>query len=97
MSILDQGKMLMEARRIQKELRNTKIEIEKADGKIKVVMNGEQKVEDLIIDPEILSPDNDLLIKNSLREAFSEAIKRSQQVAAEKMKSITGDLNIPGM
>lgn len=97
MGILDQGKMMMEARRIQKELRNTKIEVEKADGKIKVVLNGEQKVEDIIIDAEILSPDNELLIKNSLRDAFSEAIRKSQQVAAEKMKDIAGDLNIPGM
>jgi nucleoid-associated protein EbfC len=97
MGILDQAKMLKEARRIQKELRNTKIEVEKCDGKIKVVLNGEQKVEDVMINPEILSPDNELLIKNSLQEAFSEAIKRSQQVAAEKMKNIAGGLNLPGM
>jgi nucleoid-associated protein EbfC len=97
MGILDQAKMLKEARRIQKELRNTKIEVEKCDGKIKVVLNGEQKVEDVMINPEILSPDNELLIKNSLQEAFSEAIKRSQQIAAEKMKNIAGGLNLPGM
>ncbi len=97
MGILDQGKMLIEARRIQKELRNTKIEIEKANGQIKVLLNGEQKVEDIIIDPELLSVDNELLIKNSLREAFNEAIKKSQTLAADKMKGIAGDLNIPGM
>jgi len=97
MGMLDQGKMMMEARRIQKELRNTKIKVEKADGKIKVILNGEQKVEDIEIDPEILSPDNELLIKNSLHEAFSEAIRKSQQVAADRMKGIAGDLNIPGM
>jgi DNA-binding YbaB/EbfC family protein len=97
MGILDQGKMLMEARRIQKELRNTKIEVKRADGKIKIILNGEQKVEDIIIDPEILSPDNDLMIKNALKDGFAEAIKKSQQIAANKMKSITGDLNLPGM
>jgi DNA-binding YbaB/EbfC family protein len=97
MGMLDQGKMLIEARRIQKELRNTKIEVEKADGQIKVLLNGEQKVEDVIIDPELLSSDNELLIKNSLREAFNEAIRKSQALAADKMKGIAGDLNIPGM
>ena len=97
MSFMDKARMINEARKIQKDLKNTKIEIEKAEWKIKVVMNGEQKIDEIYIDPEILSPDNELLIRNSLRDAFSEAITQSQQVAAEKMKSIAGDLNIPGM
>ena len=97
MSFMDKAKMIQEARRIQKELRNTKIEIEKADGKIKISMNGEQKVEEIYIDPEILSAENELLIRNSLRDAFSEAIAKSQQIAAEKMKNMTGGLGLPGM
>lgn len=97
MSLWDQGKMLMEARRIQKELRNTKITIEKNDGKIRVVLNGEQKVEEVFIDSSLLSSDNELLIRNSLRDAFNEAIRKSQQIAAEKMKNIAGGLNIPGL
>lgn len=97
MSLWDKGKMLMEARRIQKELRDTKINIEKNEGKIKVVLNGEQKVEEVYIDPSLLSSENELLIKNSLRDAFNEAIRKSQQIAAEKMKDIAGDLNLPGL
>jgi len=97
MSLWDKGKMLMEARRIQKELRDTKINIEKNEGKIKVVLNGEQKVEEVYIDPSLLSSENELLIKNSLRDALNEAIRKSQQIAAEKMKDIAGDLNLPGL
>jgi len=97
MSIFDKGKMLMEARRIQKELRQTKIEVEKAEGRIRVVLNGEQKVEEVFIDPELLVSENELLIRNSLRDAFNEAIRRSQQIAAEKMKDITGGLGLPGL
>jgi DNA-binding protein YbaB len=32
-----------------------------------------------------------------LQQAISEAVSRVQAVAAEKMKAIAGNLNIPGM
>lgn len=94
MSLFDQAKMIKEARRIQGELRNERIEIEKLEGKIKVVMNGEQKLEDLHIDSELLSPESELLLTNNLKQAISEAITKSQQVAAEKMKDIAGGLGL---
>ena len=34
--------------------------------------------------------------EKAIKDAYNRAIKRSQMIAAEKMKSITG-LNLPGM
>jgi hypothetical protein len=85
------------ARAIQKELRSTEIEAKSGDGKISVVFNGEQKIQDIKIDESLLSSGNKGELEKNLKNTITEAISRAQAVAAEKMKAITGDLNIPGM
>jgi len=85
------------ARVVQKELRNTEIEAEALEGKVKVVFNGEQKIQRLEIGSELLDPSQKRVLEKAIENAIREAVTKSQQVAAEKMKDITGDLNIPGM
>lgn len=89
----DMYKMQKEARRIKKQLANTHIEAEHEG--VKVVINGEQEVVEIEINDEALQ-DKKKLEKNLL-QAFNKAIKKSQQVGAEMMKEVMGDLNLPGM
>lgn len=91
MGFLDKAKMVAQARKIQKELRSILIEAEKLDGKIKVILNGEGKVEQIYIDPSV----NHKEAETFLKQAFNEAIAKVGQVSAEKMKEIYGDLNLP--
>jgi DNA-binding YbaB/EbfC family protein len=86
-----------QAQQIQKELRDTLIEAEEADGKVKVVFTGEQKLEEVHIDPELLSPDKAKDLEKYLKNCISQAIQQSQQVAAQKMQAITGGMGLPGM
>jgi hypothetical protein len=99
--MLDRAKEFLQlqkkAREIQKALREEIIEVEKAGGKIKVVISGEQKIQEIKIDPSLLAADNVLELERNLKEAFSEAITRSQQVAASKMREMGGGLGIPGL
>ena len=90
-------KLQSKARKIQKELRRTEIAAEAADGKIEVAFNGEQKIQSIKIDPEMLSPDRQHELENGLKSAIEEAIKQSQKLAQDQMKEIAGDLNLPGM
>lgn len=85
------------ARKIQKELKRTEISAEAADGKIEVVFNGEQKIQKVRIDPNLLAAENQQEIENGLKSAIEEAVKQSQKIAQEQMKEIAGDLNLPGM
>ena len=85
------------ARVIQKELRNTEIEASALEGKIKVIFSGEQKVQKIEFAEEILQPERKRELERGVEDAIREAVTKSQQIAAEKMKAITGDLNIPGM
>src|SRR4051812_9088959 len=86
-----------QAQTIQKELRDTLIEATELDGKVKVVFTGEQKIEEIHVEPELLSPDRQKELEQALKSCITQAINQSQQVAAQKMQSIAGGLGLPGM
>jgi len=85
------------ARKIQKELKDTEIEAKSNDGWVTVVFNGEQHLTDIDIKEEALKADNKRELEKDLKNTISQAIARAQAHAAEKMKEIAGNLNIPGL
>lgn len=86
------AKDAMQMRKIQKELAKEVVEVEAGDGAVKIQINGEQKVQDVTLDPE-RTQDQDKLEK-WLESAITQAISKSQQIAADKMKNMGGDLNL---
>lgn len=85
------------ARKIQKELKDTEIEAKSNDGWVTVVFNGEQHLTDIDIADEALTPENKRELEKDLKNTISQAIARAQAHAAEMMKEIAGNLNIPGL
>ncbi|MBT6068653.1 nucleoid-associated protein, YbaB/EbfC family [Candidatus Peregrinibacteria bacterium] len=96
MGFFDQAKDLYklqkEAKKIKKELSKMHIEAEQ-DG-VKVIIDGEQKIVKVEISEEARANPK---LESILEETFNKALKKSQEVAAEKMKAIMGDLGLPGM
>ncbi len=88
-------KLQKQAKSIQKELEKVHIEAE-VDGVI-IIINGKQEVQEVKI-PEEMAGDTKKM-NNALVKAFNKALKKSQEIAAEKMKSVMGDLGLglPGM
>lgn len=97
MSKVDQAKTLLKARKLQKELKNFSVTIEKGDGAVKVEINGEQKIKKISIDPEYVDLDDIAVLERWLEDAIREAIQQSQQIAAEKMKPMMGMLSELGL
>lgn len=93
----DLNNLRKQAQQIQKELKDTLIEVTELDGMVKVVFTGEQKLEELHIDPQLLDPSKQKDLENAIKNSISQAIKQSQQVAAQKMQAITGGMGLPGM
>ncbi len=89
----DLYKLQKQARSIKKELKNTHIEAENEG--VLVTINGEQEVVSVQISDEAL--ENKKKLEENLEKAFNKAVKKSQQIGAEMMKDVMGDLNIPGM
>ncbi len=95
--MFNQAKTLYELKKIQSALSKEVIETEAGNGAVKVQINGEQKIKKISINPEMVRLDEMHKLEKWVESAVTQAITRSQQVAAEKMKSVAGGLGIPGL
>lgn len=89
-------KLQQEASKIQNELSNIHIEAE-SDGFV-VTIDGQMKAVKVEIEDETLLSNKARLEKAAL-EAINKGLKKSQEIAAEKMKGVMGNmwLDFPGM
>lgn len=95
--MLNQTKMVMKMRKLQKELAKQMIEVEAGDGAVVVKINGEQKIKKISIDPELVDLDDIGELEGWIESAIKEAIDKSQKIAAEKMKPMMGQLGNLGL
>ena len=89
--MLDKMKQLMEMKRqadqIKRELDAERVECEDVQG-IKIVMNGAQYMQLIEVDESLLNPAAKNQFQKDLLRSVNGAIAKSQQVAAQKMKSM---------
>lgn len=97
MSKVDQAKMLMKMRKVQKELQKEIVRAESGDGAVAVEINGEMKIKSVTIDPEYVDLDDIGQLENWVEEAVKAAIQQSQKMAAEKMQPMMGALGGLGL
>ena len=95
--MLDQAKMVMKMRKLQKELAKEIVEVAAGDGAVTVQITGEQKVKKISLDSDKVDFDDIAELEVWLESAVREAITKSQQVAAEKMKPVMGSLGNLGL
>ncbi len=88
-----QNKML----RMQDELAEKTVESTAGGGMIKVVANGQQRIESLKIEKEVVDPDDVEMLEDLVLAAVNEALQRAQDMVSEEMSKITGGMKIPGM
>ncbi len=97
MSRFDQAKMLLQVKKLQKELQKMIIEVEKGDGAVRVEISGDQKIKKINIDPDFVDLDDIGMLERWLEDAVKEAIQESQKIAAEKMQPMMGALGNLGL
>ncbi len=93
----NQVKMLNDLRKAQKELKKEKIIVEAGDGMVEVTINGELKIEEVKIDPEMVDLENIEELENAIRDAVRDGMAKAQEIAAEKMKPLMGGLGNLGL
>ena len=82
---------------IQAELEQTEIEGTAGGGMVKATVNGKLDVTGIVIDPEVVDPDDVEMLQDLILAAISQGKEKAQQLQQEKMSALTGGLNIPGM
>ena len=95
--MFDKAKMLIELKKIQSALSKEIVEVEAGNGAVRIIITGEQKVKEVIIDADQVDTDDIHRLEKWVESAVNQAITKSQQVAAEKMKGVAGGLGLPGL
>jgi len=98
LSMLNQARELKtKLDKAQKELSNSVVEADSGKGAVKVTVSGKQKILSIKISPEVIDPDKAEQLEKLVLKAVSEAINKSQKLAAKQLSGLTGGLKIPGL
>ena len=81
---------------IQAELESAKVEGASGGGAVKATVTGKMRLDSIMIDPEVISEDVELL-QDLVTAAINEALDKAQEMASTRMGAVTGGLNIPGI
>ena len=89
----------MQARmaKMQEEVGLRTVEASAGGGMVKVVANGKQEILSIVMEPEVVDPDDIEMLQDLVLAAVNEAIKQSQEMIKQEMNKVTGGMNIPGM
>ncbi len=98
------SELMRQAHRMQTKLETAKSELkdktweaESAGGKIKVTINGGREIVSMVVDKELVNPED----IESLQDVFVSAVNAALKLADEKINEatdeITGGVKIPGM
>ncbi|HEY8391237.1 MAG TPA: YbaB/EbfC family nucleoid-associated protein [Capillibacterium sp.] len=88
-------KMQAEMKRVQEELAVKTVTKTAGGGVVAVEISGALEVKKVTIEPEALE-DKEML-EDLLVAAMNEAIKEAQELSANEMAKVTGNLKIPGL
>ena len=88
----DMYKMQKEAKAIKKELASIHVEAEVDD--VVVVVSAEQELISVDIPESMMEGSEKVKLQNAIVAATKKAMKKAQEIAAEKMKGIMGQMGM---
>ncbi len=96
--------MMKQAQKLQKkmlqaqqDLATKTVEASSGGGMVKVVANGAQKIESIVLEKEVVDPEDVEMLQDLVLAAVNDALKKSQDMVSTEMGKLTGGMNIPGM
>jgi DNA-binding YbaB/EbfC family protein len=93
--LMQQAQKMQEGmKRLQEELATTEVEGQSGAGLVKVVLTCKCQVRRVTIDPSLLADDRDML-EDLVAAAFNDASRRAEEMAQQKMGSLTSGLPLP--
>ncbi len=90
-------KMQADMAKAQAELAEATVEGSAGGGAVVVVLTGTQDIKDVRIQKDAVDPDDVETLQDLVRAAFSDALTKSRELAAQRLGSVTGGLKLPGM
>ncbi len=83
--------------KMQEEVGKRTVEASAGGGMVKVVANGKQEVLSIVMEPEVVDPDDIEMLQDLVLAAINQALRESQAMMTDEMSKLTGGLKIPGL
>lgn len=83
--------------KMQAELADARVEATSGGGMVTVVANGKQEIVSITIDPEVVDKEDVEMLQDLIVAAVNQAREKAMELQTERMASITGGMNLPGM
>jgi DNA-binding YbaB/EbfC family protein len=81
----------------QEELAAATVEGSAGGGAVVVVLTGTQDCKSVKIQKDAVDPDDVETLQDLVLAAYTDALKKSRELAAQRLGGVTGGLKIPGM
>lgn len=99
---LQMGGMLQQIQKLQEDMVKTQeslgdetVTVTAGGGAIEITITGQQELRDVVIDPDVVDPEDVEMLQDLIVAAVNEAIEQSKKMAAERLGALTGGLNLP--
>jgi DNA-binding YbaB/EbfC family protein len=89
-------KMQREMEKLQAELQEKEVEATAGGGAVKVVATGKKEIKEIIIDRDVVDPDDVEMLQDLVLAAVNEALRKVDEMVGSETAKITGGLGIPG-
>ena len=90
-------KMQAEMQKVQAELQARTFESTSGGGAVKVTVTGKKELTGVVIDPQVVDPEDVEMLQDLILAAVNEALHQVDTVTEAEMNKVTGGLKIPGM
>jgi DNA-binding YbaB/EbfC family protein len=96
--------MMAQLQKMQEEMAETQdalatelLTVTAGGGAITVVVTGDQRIESIEIDPDLLDPEEQEMLQDLIVAAVNQAMEQAKDLAAGRMSNLTAGLGLPGL
>ena len=90
-------KMQREMAQAQEKLGEERLEGTAGGGMVKVIVSGDKEVLEVVINPDVVDPEDVEILQDLVIIATNEAMKKAEELTNSTMGQFTKGLNLPGM
>jgi len=81
----------------QDELKDATVTAAAGGGVVSVTLGGDHKLREVVIDPDVVDPEDTEMLQDLIVAAVNEAQDRLEALSQERMSGLTDGFNLPGL
>ena len=90
-------KMQAELQKVQEQAGDLTAEGSAGGGVVKIVANGKNQILSVVIDKEVVNPNEIDMLQDLIKAASNEALEKAKNSLQAELSKVTGGVNLPGL